>query len=118
MNFEGKTAVITGASSGIGLGYAHEFAKRGANLVLVSRSGSVLEVLADELKAEYQDNVDVIELDLSNLGSGQELLKELSSKKLKPSIVVGGRNSFMAHATRFIPQKAVIKVAGKLFLRD
>ena len=50
MEFKGKTAVITGASSGIGLGYAHELAKRGANLVLVARSEMVLEQVAQHRK--------------------------------------------------------------------
>jgi short-subunit dehydrogenase len=44
--------------------------------------------------------------------------KALDAKKSKPSVIVGGRNSFMARATRFLPQAAVIKVAGKLFLHD
>ncbi len=46
----GKTALITGASSGIGAGLAREFARRGARLVLLARRLDQLEKLADELR--------------------------------------------------------------------
>lgn len=45
--------VITGASSGIGLGAAHVFAKRGENLILVARRKEVLEALKKELLSLY-----------------------------------------------------------------
>ena len=44
-----KTALITGASSGIGLELARIFAKNKTNLVLVARSGDKLKALSDEL---------------------------------------------------------------------
>ena len=51
MNFKGKTVVITGASSGIGLALAYEFAALGANLVLGARTEEKLKEVADELDA-------------------------------------------------------------------
>jgi len=50
-DFIGKTVLITGASSGLGRACALEFAKRGASLLLVSRSMPALETLAQELNA-------------------------------------------------------------------
>lgn len=50
MDFKGKTVVITGASSGIGLALAREFAAVGANIVAAARSADKLE----ELKAELE----------------------------------------------------------------
>ena len=51
MNFKNKTVVITGASSGIGLALAYEFASLGANLVLGARTEEKLKAVADELDA-------------------------------------------------------------------
>ncbi len=49
MNFKNKTVVITGASSGIGLALAYEFASLGANLVLGARTEEKLKEIAGEL---------------------------------------------------------------------
>ena len=50
MDFKDKVVLITGASSGIGKESAIEFAKKGANIVLISRTKEKLEQVADELK--------------------------------------------------------------------
>ena len=49
MDIAGRTAIITGASSGIGQAVAAEFARRGANVVLAARSRDKLDWLASEL---------------------------------------------------------------------
>ena len=48
---KGQVAVVTGASRGIGKATALELARRGADVVLVARSGDALEAVADEIKA-------------------------------------------------------------------
>ena len=55
--FAPKTALITGASSGIGLELAHLFARDGYRLVLVARNRGALRELGDELQSRYSVEV-------------------------------------------------------------
>ena len=55
-----RTAVITGASAGIGAVYADRLARRGYDLVLVARDRTKLEALAKRLGAETGRNVEVL----------------------------------------------------------
>jgi len=48
--FRGRTAVVTGAASGIGEQVAHALARRGANLVLLDRDGERLRAVASEVR--------------------------------------------------------------------
>lgn len=51
-DFTGKTVLITGASYGLGEGFAHAFAKAGADLVLTARSAEILESVAEVCRTE------------------------------------------------------------------
>lgn len=64
-DFRGKTALITGASSGIGLEFAHALAKRGAKLLLVARSRDKLHDLTAKLREDYACDADFLTVDLS-----------------------------------------------------
>lgn len=63
--FVRKTAVITGASSGIGAVYADRFAQRGYDLLLVARRGERLAALAAALEAQYQVQAQTLVADLA-----------------------------------------------------
>jgi len=52
---KGEWAVVTGATDGIGKGYAKQLAKRGINVFLISRSKEKLAATAEEIKGEYGD---------------------------------------------------------------
>ena len=64
-DFHGKTALVTGASSGIGRAFAYALAKRGARLLLVARSRDKLHDLAAELRRDYACDADFLTVDLS-----------------------------------------------------
>ncbi|MGB3281026.1 MAG: 3-hydroxybutyrate dehydrogenase [Pseudorhodobacter sp.] len=67
MSLAGKTAVVTGSNSGIGLGVAHELARAGADLVINSFTDRPEDhALAAEIAAEHGVKVRYIKADMSN----------------------------------------------------
>jgi short-subunit dehydrogenase len=62
----GPWAVVTGASSGIGTGYARELAARGINLVLVARSDVRLKEVAEEVEEAHAIETRVVSADLAD----------------------------------------------------
>jgi 3-hydroxy acid dehydrogenase/malonic semialdehyde reductase len=79
---EGKTIVVTGASSGIGRSTAMEFARtspRSLKLVLAARRLDLLELLAEDIRREVGDGVRVLpfKLDVSNSEEVREFVNAL-----------------------------------------
>jgi len=60
-----STALVTGASSGIGHAFCRELAERGNDLVIVARHRARLENVSDELRARHSINVEILAADLS-----------------------------------------------------
>jgi len=65
INFENTTALITGASSGIGKAFAETLAANGANVILVARSKGKLDSLAAAIRKKHRVAADVIVADLT-----------------------------------------------------
>ena len=79
MNKTSKTALITGASSGLGMELARLYAANGDNLVLVARSVSKMEELKAELEKAYGIQMMVIGKDLSQAEAPAEIYFEVKS---------------------------------------
>lgn len=72
-----KTVLITGASSGIGLGCAHAFGREGARLILTARRKERLDALARELQKSFGSEVLTIQLDVRNQVAVEEAVQNL-----------------------------------------
>jgi len=83
-----KTALITGASGGIGLEFAKLFAKDRHNLVLVARNGPKLSQVAGELQRLFDVSVKPVARDLSAAPASQSLFDELQREGIAVDILV------------------------------
>jgi short-subunit dehydrogenase len=87
-SYAGKTALVTGASSGIGKAIAADLAGRGSNLVLTARSKDRLEEIAWALRAAHGVKIEVVALDLSLEGAAARLFQEVADRGLSVDLLV------------------------------
>jgi uncharacterized protein len=88
MKYQGMTALITGASAGLGEAFARQLATQGANLVLVARSEDRLTRLAETLQGETRVQITVLAADLSSAEAVDRLIAEIKSRDLRIDILV------------------------------
>ncbi|MEE8115878.1 MAG: SDR family NAD(P)-dependent oxidoreductase, partial [Gemmatimonadales bacterium] len=81
-------ALVTGASGGIGLELARLLAGDGYDLVLVARSRTKLEALADDLEAKHGVTTQVMELDLTRPEAPGELVRRLAGRGIEVEILI------------------------------
>lgn len=62
----GNWAIVTGCTSGIGKAYSYELARKGLNIVLLSRSQEKLEKMAQDMEASTKVNTRYLQVDFSN----------------------------------------------------
>jgi short-subunit dehydrogenase len=85
---QNKTALITGASGGIGYEFAKLLAKDNYNLVLVARSEEKLQQLKMDLETGYKISAKVITKDLSKIGAVDEIYNEIEKEKIAIDILI------------------------------
>jgi uncharacterized protein len=123
---EHSTALVTGASSGIGLEFARVLARHGHNLVLVARDEIRLNEIAKELRKESNVTVRVIARDLSDQSAPTEIYDLLRNESVDVLVNCAGTATLglfakmdLASQMKMI-QVNVLATTGltKLFLKD
>ncbi|XP_069192696.1 inactive hydroxysteroid dehydrogenase-like protein 1 [Procambarus clarkii] len=81
--YGGKWAVVTGASDGIGKGYAAALAKKGMNVMLISRTQEKLEKVAQDIRGQYGVETEIMQVDFA-LGRPiyEDIGKHLAGKEI------------------------------------
>lgn len=95
----GRTALITGASAGIGAQFARHLAAEGHNLVLVARREERLVALADELAKRHSVRCDVVVADLTDSSAPRTIIERTNSLGIDIDILINnagmsGNSSF------------------------
>jgi short-subunit dehydrogenase len=83
-----KTALVTGASSGIGLDLARRFAAEGFDVALVARSEGKLKEVAAALEAEHKVRAHVVVADLAQPKAAEALMATLAARGLDVDVLV------------------------------
>jgi hypothetical protein len=84
---DGSTALITGASSGIGAALARELAGRGHGVTLVARSEDKLRALADELAAKHGVRAEVVACDVTDPAARDRLAEAVEGAGLRVDVL-------------------------------
>ena len=93
------TALVTGASAGIGVDLAECFARDGYDLILTARTESALREVADRLSKVHGVKCTSIALDLGQIGGGTRLAEAIQKQGLKVDVLVN--NAGYGHAGPF-----------------
>lgn len=83
-----RTAVVTGASSGIGREIARQLAQRGHGLTVVARREARLRALADQLTADHGVRVEVVTADLTDPEARERIAQQVDDRGLVPHVLV------------------------------
>ena len=90
----GMTALVTGASSGMGLEYARQLAAAGCSVVMVSNQAEALEVCAEELRQQFPVEIRAKYADLSEAGAANDLWNYCEENGLKIDILINNAGIF------------------------
>jgi uncharacterized protein len=104
-DYSGSTALVTGASKGLGAAFAEALAGRGMNLVLVARSTDELNVLSTRLYAKYKIQRTILSIDLADPSSPKTIAEELERRGIQVDLLVnnagfGLSGEFLSHDPR------------------
>jgi hypothetical protein len=95
---DGQTALVTGASMGIGVNLAECFAADGYDVILTARTEPALRTLADRLAKEHRVTATPIAADLGSPGGGRQLAAEVERRGLGVDVLINNAGFGIAGA--------------------
>lgn len=98
-SLKGKTVILSGASSGIGLETAHLFAEKGADLIFLNRDSIKSEKIEIELKERYRCNIQTVIVDFSSLEQTKKCAEELVNINKEIDIIIHNAGVFHTRRT-------------------
>lgn len=98
-------ALITGASSGIGEAFARALAERGYDLVIVARRAHRLRILANDVTRDYAVNVEVLPMNLSELGACDRVLAAVAGMGRSVDLLVNNAGYSIPQSFADVPWK-------------
>ena len=106
ITLQGKTAIITGANSGIGLELAHDLARRGGKIILACRDAEKGKQAANEIQKAVKDAKVVLKvLDLASFASIRAFVDDIIQEETRLDILVnnaGGKFNKHVHNLIFL----------------
>lgn len=94
-----KTALITGATGGLGREFAHLHAAKGNDVFLISKTQTALVALQAELTATYRASVHILAIDLSQVDAAEKIYEYAQTQNIEVEYLInnagfGGRGEF------------------------
>lgn len=97
-------ALITGATSGIGMTFAYYLAEKGYKLILVGRNQKKLKDLQIDISKQYNSHVQINQVDLLQMECLQQFVQELIESGIKLNLVIN--NAGIGHYGHFMQHEA------------
>jgi 3-oxoacyl-[acyl-carrier protein] reductase len=121
MLLKDKTILITGATRGIGKATADLFAKEGAQLILLARDSSQLQILQNESDNEIYKKALIFSCDVSNQIEVNNVFSEIRKNKLKLDVIVNNagimKDAMLTMATKDLMNEIYnVNVFGSMFI--
>jgi short-subunit dehydrogenase len=107
---QAQTALITGASAGIGRDLAHQFAADGYDLVLVARRAAALEELAAEVTRAHRVKATAIPADLAQPGGARQILDAVTRSGIVVDVVVNNAGIGMRGTVAQLPVERQLEI--------
>ena len=85
---QNKTALVTGASSGIGEAIARQLASQGCKLILLARSETALQQFAAQLRGAHAVQIEVLAADLAQPDCGPAIQQQIETRGLQVDILI------------------------------